>query len=920
MLTLGPASPPVELQSIFGSLIWGCGVGLSICDTEGYFLHANPAYCQITGYSLDQLRQRSRFDLIHPDDLETVKANLAAGLSGQTPSIQFEKRYRRPDGSIRWVKTNASLAPGPPPLLLMVTEDVTAQRLAEQETRLLALALANSNDAVLITDAQLAAPGPHIVYANPAFTAMTGYATHEVLGRSPRILQGLDTSPTVLQTLRDCLRSGTNFVGEAINYRKDGSPYSVAWSISPLHDDNGKISHFVAIQRDVTVLRQLETDRHHDTDSLRSREWEFREAQRMAGVGSWRWHVESDSVLWSSELYRIAGLDPSLPAPNYLGQKLLYTPESWLLLTATVTKSLADGTAYELDLEMIRADGTHIWTVGRGEPEVDADGRLIGLHGTLQDVSHRKATELALRNAKDTAEAATRAKADFLATMSHEIRTPMNGIIGFANLLLDTPLDEDQREFVETICHSGEALLGIINDLLDFSKIEAGKLSIESIPADVHLAAIEVCELLAPKLADSTVELVLDWAPDAPQLLLGDPGRIRQVMLNLVSNAIKFTAQGHVILRATTPSPGTFHFAVIDSGLGIPLDKQSLIFNKFTQADSSTTRKFGGTGLGLAISRQLVEAMGGEIGFSSVFGAGSTFWFTLPAEFVPGLDTTIETPALPASMRVLIVDDFAVNRRLLEAQLDRWNLPHESAANATEALKHLQAAIDRHEPFDVALLDHCLPEMDGEQLADVIFKDQHLRSTALVMLSSGGTNREQTRRFVARGFSDVLQKPIVRSGQLLGALERAARRSAPLQLSPLPPSRPALAPTNTSPKRWHVLLAEDNAVNQKLASHLLGKAGCNVDIAADGLQAVSMALALPYDLIFMDCQMPRMDGFEAAATIRRTHTHPPIIALTANALYGDRERCLAAGMDDYLTKPIQLREIEATLQRWTSRS
>ena len=241
MLKLGPASPPVELQSIFGSLIWGCGVGLSICDTEGYFLHANPAYCQITGFSLDQLRQRSRFDLIHPDDLETVKANLAACLSAQTPSVQFEKRYRRPDGSIRWVKTNASLAPGPPPLLLMVTEDVTAQRLAEQETRLLALALANSNDAVLITDAQLAAPGPHIVYANPAFTAMTGYATHEVLGRSPRILQGLDTSPTVLQTLRDCLRSGTNFVGEAINYRKDGSPYSVAWNVSPLHDDNGKI-------------------------------------------------------------------------------------------------------------------------------------------------------------------------------------------------------------------------------------------------------------------------------------------------------------------------------------------------------------------------------------------------------------------------------------------------------------------------------------------------------------------------------------------------------------------------------------------------------------------------------------------------------------------------------------------------------
>ncbi|MCX6606310.1 MAG: response regulator [Acidobacteria bacterium] len=260
----------------------------------------------------------------------------------------------------------------------------------------------------------------------------------------------------------------------------------------------------------------------------------------------------------------------------------------------------------------------------------------------------------------------------------------------------------------------------------------------------------------------------------------------------------------------------------------------------------------------------------------------------------------------------------AVNRRLLEAQLDRWNLPHESAANAGEALQHLHAALERHEPFDVALLDHYLPEMDGEQLADVIFKDHSLRSTALVMLSSGGTNREQTSRLVARGFSDVLQKPIVRSGQLLAALERAARRTAPPPSAAPIPSRPALAPINNIPKRWHVLLAEDNSVNQKLASHLLGKAGCNVDIAGDGLDAVSMASAFPYDLIFMDCQMPRMDGFEAAANIRRTHPHPPIIALTANALLGDRERCLEAGMDDYLTKPIQLREIEATLERWTA--
>ena len=899
---LGQTSLPDDFQNLFGSLLWGCGLGLSVSDADGNFLHANPGYCQITGYSLEQLRQRNRFNLVHPEDIPTVKSTLESIRGGYTASVRIEKRYIHPDGSLRWVRTNATLAPGAQRLLLMVTEDLTAQRLAEQQSSLLALALAQVQDSVVITDAQLIAPGPHIIYANPAFTAMTGYEIAEVLGRSPRIFQGPSTNPLVVQTLRDCMVSGTKFHGETINYRKDGSPYTVDWTVAPRRAPNCQITHYVAVQRDITALR--------------SGEWELREAQRLAGVGSWRWQVESDTVLWSTELYRIAGLDPSTPAPNYLAHQLLYTPESWLRLHAAVTESLTHGTAYELDLELIRADGTHIWTVGRGETEFDTQGRVLGLHGTLQDVSHRKTTELALRRAKDTAEAATRAKADFLATMSHEIRTPMNGIIGFANLLVDTPLDDDQREFVETICHSGESLLAIINDLLDFSKIEAGKLSIESIPSDVHLAAIEVCELLAPKLTDSNVELVLDWSPDAPKLLLGDPGRIRQVMLNLLSNAIKFTAQGHIILRASTPQPGTFHFAVIDSGLGIPLEKQSLIFNKFTQADSSTTRKFGGTGLGLTISRQLIEAMGGEIGFSSVFGVGSTFWFTIPAKPVLGLDIATEPPALPPSLRVLIVDDFAVNRRLLEAQLDRWNIPHESAANAGEALENLHAALERHQPFDVALLDHCLPGMDGEQLADVILNDHALCSTALVMLSSGGTNREQTRRLVARGFSDVLQKPIVRSGLLLGALERVGRRTAPPPVVQ-PPSQLALAHPNTiAQKHWRVLLAEDNCVNQKLASHLLAKAGCYVDIAADGLDAVSMALALPYDFIFMDCQMPRMDGFEATATIRRNQSLPPIIAITANALLGDRERCLAAGMDDYLSKPVQLREIEAILQRW----
>ncbi len=756
----------------------------------------------------------------------------------------------------------------------------------------------NVSDIIYTTDLEA-----NFVSLNRAAEEITGYSREEALKMNLLQVIAPEQRSKVQEIIGRARSNELPATQELDIVTREGRTHTLDVSMKLLFRD-GQAVGVVGIARDITARRAAE-------QALRQSEQNYRAIFENAVEGIYQSSLDGRFISCNPAMARIFGCD----SPQEFMERFT-DPNTQVYVDPSRRSEFVKlvqekGVISEFESQVYRKDGSVIWTSETARAVYDKQGKLLCFEGFLEDVTQRKRAEEETCRARDAAESASRAKGEFLANMSHEIRTPLNGIIGMTELLLETRLDPEQREYLQTVRSSADSLLTLVNDILDFSKIEAGKLELHPVDFSLRESLSVTLSLLALRAHQKGIELGCNILPDVPDSLRGDPERLRQIIINLVGNAIKFTDKGEVVVHIESevldPSSVALHFRITDTGIGIPREKQEGIFNAFVQADGTTTRKYGGTGLGLAISSKLVELMEGEIWVESTPRKGSCFHFTACLGIQPGSFSREPYPAELRDKRVLIIDDNDVTRRILQAMVLNWWMRPRVVSDGPAAIATLENEREAGKPFQLVLMDGTMPGMDGKELVARIKSDPSLQSTPVVVLTST-TVPDYATSWQEAGVDACLTKPVRQTELLKTITSLLSGQAAP---------RPSFPERVKIGKGIHVLLVEDNPINRRIAIRLLETRGHSVTAAETGTQALQILEEEHFDLIFMDVQMPEMDGFEATAAIRNkeksTGQHIPIIAMTAHTMRGDKERCLEAGMDDYISKPIRPQSVDEKL-------